>query len=59
VLEKEIPPYNFIPVQLDFPAKILTYPKTLFSDIGDIIALIIGLPLAFWGIGKVITLAKF
>ncbi len=52
-------PYNIIPLQLDFPAKILTYPKTLFSDIGDIIALIIGLPLAFWGIGKVITLAKF
>lgn len=39
-------------------ASILAYPLTLFADLKLIIALIIGLPLAFWVIRKAISLVR-
>jgi hypothetical protein len=51
-------PYNIVPLKSDFASKILTYPKNLGSNVIDLIYLIIGLPLAFWSIGKIISLTK-
>lgn len=39
-------------------ANILAYPLTLFADLKLIVALIIGLPLAFWVIKKAIGLIR-
>lgn len=38
--------------------EILAYPLNLFTDLKLIIALVIGLPLAFWIIRKVISLIR-
>jgi hypothetical protein len=55
-LSQEQAPYNIVPLKSDFSEKILTYPKNLGSNVMDLIYLIIGLPLAFWTIRKIITL---
>ncbi len=39
-------------------ADISAYPATLFNDLLPLLVLIIGLPLGFWVISKVIGLAK-
>lgn len=52
----DIPAYNIVPLELDFTSKVLKYPKNLASNIGDLIYIIIGLPLAFWSVGKIIKL---
>jgi len=36
----------------------LLYPKNLFTDLNLIVILVIGLPLGFWVIRKVISLVK-
>jgi hypothetical protein len=50
--------YNIIPLKSDFTSKILSYPKNLGSNVKDLIYLIIGLPLAFWSVRKIIGLTK-
>ena len=39
-------------------ASVLTYPAMLFTDLQLVIALVIGLPLAFWAIRRVIGLVR-
>lgn len=41
-----------------FAGDILAYSGTLFSDLGLVIVLVIGLPLGFWAIGKTIALIR-
>lgn len=42
-----------------FPADILAYANDFFTDLNLIVVLSGGLPIAFWGIKKVIRLARF
>jgi len=39
-------------------ASVLTYTDTLFTDLIYVIALVIGLPLAFWVIRRIIGLVR-
>jgi hypothetical protein len=42
----------------DFLASTTAYVGSVFTDLWTLVALIIGLPLAFWAIRKVISLVR-
>jgi hypothetical protein len=49
---------GIVPLTAGNIASVLTYLPNLFSDLNVLIILIIGLPLAFWIISKVISLVR-
>lgn len=57
VLSPPPPSYNIIPLKLqtEFTTSTLAYVGRLFTDLQNAIFLIIGLPLGFWGVAKVIS----
>lgn len=48
----------YITLPENFTADILTYAQTLFTDLTLLLILVIGLPLGFWVIRKVISLVR-
>jgi len=44
---------------MDFTTEIMATIGVLFTDLAPLTALVIGLPLAFWGIRKVVSLVRF
>lgn len=49
---------SIITLPVDFVNDALAYTGTIFTDLSLLIVLIIGLPLAFWVIKKVISLVR-
>lgn len=49
---------TIITLPIDFAGTLLAYAGELFTDLVPLIALVIGLPLAFWSIRKVISLVR-
>lgn len=47
-----------ITLPIDFASNLLAYAGQLFTDLTPLIVLVIGLPLAFWAIRKVISLVR-
>jgi hypothetical protein len=45
-------------IDADFITDMLAYVGTLFTDLNLLIVLVIGLPLAFWVVRKVISLVR-
>lgn len=50
--------FNYIDLGETFLADILAYTGDLFSDISPLVILVIGLPLGFWVIRRVIGLVR-
>jgi len=47
-----------LPIEADVITGVKTYTTGLFADMGLLIVLVIGLPLAFWVIRRVIGLVR-
>lgn len=55
-----LPPAKYIPLPDDLNTSILATIGELFTDLSPLVASIgIGLPVAFWGVRKVISLSRF
>lgn len=50
--------YAIITLPIDFTTSILASVGELFTDLSPLVALVIGLPLAFWATRKVISLVR-
>jgi hypothetical protein len=50
--------FTYITLPTDFVADVLEYSSGMFTDLSLLIILVIGLPLAFWVIRKVISLVR-
>lgn len=59
IVEEPSPPTPIIPLPTGFTTSILANVGELFTDLSSLVGLTIGLPVGFWGIKKVISLAKF
>lgn len=49
---------SIITLPVDFAGSLLAYAGELFTDLVPLIALVIGLPLAFWVVRKTISLVR-
>lgn len=49
---------NIITIPADFSTGFLAFAGTLFTDLLPLILIVIGLPLAFWVVGKIIKLTN-
>jgi len=49
---------TLITLNADFIASTTAYIGSLFTDLNLLVALVVGLPLAFWAIRKVISLVR-
>jgi len=49
---------TYITLPVDFLTNLLGYVGDLFTDLSPVVALVIGLPLAFWAIRRVIGLVR-
>jgi len=53
------PPTPIVPLPAGYTTTILASVGELFTDLSSLVGLGIGLPMAFWGVRKVISLARF
>jgi len=49
---------TIITLPTTFSADLLAYAGQLFTDLAPLVVLVIGLPLAFWAVRKVISLVR-
>lgn len=49
---------TIITLPVDFSTSMLAYVGELFTDLAPAIAVVVGLPVAFWAVGKTISLIK-
>jgi len=50
--------FTIISIPAEFPTDLLAYAGQMFTDLNLIILLVIGLPLGFWVVRKVISLVR-
>lgn len=50
--------FTYITIPADYATSTLAYAGSMFTDLSDLVMLVIGLPVAFWVIQKVIGVAK-
>jgi len=49
---------SIITIPVDFATSMVAYVGTLFTDLTPVIVILVGLPLGFWAVGKVIGLIR-
>lgn len=52
------PPYNYVPIDPNLPMDMLAFAGEMFNDLGSLITLAVGVPMAFVVIKKVISLIR-